>query len=173
LISVDVDDDATDEEKEKAEKKAKKKAEKLIKKLENGADFSELAEKNSDDEASAANGGNLGYFDLDDMEDDFAEAVKELSVDEYTKEPIKTTQGYHIILKTGEKDKPKLKKVKSDIKEKLTEEKLDSSSTIYYETLMEIREEKNITWNDDTLKEAYEEYMENLIEQAESSSTSS
>ena len=32
-----------------------------------------------------------------------------LNVDEYTKEPVKTSYGYHIILKTGQEDKAELK----------------------------------------------------------------
>ena len=74
----------------------------------------DLAKKYSKDEASASNGGDLGYFDLNEMVDEFSDAVKELKVDEYTKEPVKSSFGYHIILKTGEKEKPKLKDVKFD-----------------------------------------------------------
>lgn len=173
LISADVDSKATDEEKTKAEEKAKKKAEKIISELKDGKDFSKLAKKYSKDSATASKGGDLGYFDLDDMVEEFSNAVKELKVDEYTKEPVKTNYGYHIILKTGEKDKPKLSKVKKDIKDKLTTEKLDSSSTIYYETLMDIREENKVKWNDDTLKKAYEDYMKNLMEQAKKQAESS
>ena len=165
--------EATDEEKTKAEEKAKKKAEKIISELKDGKDFSKLAKKYSKDSATASKGGDLGYFDLDDMVEEFSNAVKELKVDEYTKEPVKTTYGYHIILKTGEKDKPKLSKVKKDIKDKLTTEKLDSSSTIYYETLMDIREENKVKWNDDTLKKAYEDYMKSLMEQAKKKAESS
>lgn len=172
LISSKVKDNATDEEKTKAENKAKKKAEKIIKQLNEGADFKELAKKYSSDDATASNGGDLGYFDLDDMTEEFSNAVKKLNKDEYTKEPVKTTYGYHIILKTGEKDKPKLKKVKSDIIDKLTEQKLNNSKTLYYETLMDIRNENGIKWNDDTLKKAYEDYMNNLIKQANSSKNS-
>lgn len=172
LISSKVKDNATDEEKTKAENKAKKKAEKIIKQLNEGADFKELAKKYSSDDATASNGGNLGYFDLDDMTEEFSNAVKKLNKDEYTKEPVKTTYGYHIILKTGEKDKPKLKKVKSDIIDKLTEQKLNNSKTLYYETLMDIRNENGIKWNDDTLKKAYEDYMNNLMKQANSSKNS-
>ena len=172
LISSKVKDKATDEEKTKAENKAKKKAEKIIKQLNEGADFKELAKKYSTDDATASNGGDLGYFDLDDMTEEFSNAVKKLNKDEYTKEPVKTTYGYHIILKTGEKDKPKLKKVKSDIIDKLTEQKLNNSKTLYYETLMDIRNENGIKWNDDTLKKAYEDYMNNLMKQANSSTSS-
>ena len=103
------------------------------------------------------------------MDETFSDAVKNLKVNEYTKSPIKTTYGYHIVLKTGEKEKPKLSKVKKEIKNKLTDEKIKSSNTIYYETLMDIREDAKIKWNDDSLKKAYEDYMNNLINQANSS----
>ncbi len=172
LISSSAKSNATDDEKAKAEEKAKKKAEEIIKKLNKGEDFAKLAKKYSDDDATKSNGGDLGYFDLSDMEETFGNAVKKLKVNEYTKDPVKTTYGYHIVLKTGEKDKPKLNKVKSKIKDKLTDEKINSSNTIYYETLMNIREDEKIKWNDDSLKKAYEDYMNNLIKQANSSTTS-
>ena len=170
LISVDVKSDATDEEKTKAEEKALKEAKDIIKKLDKGEDFSKLAKKSSDDKATATNGGDLGYFQPSDMTESFADAVKELKVKEYTKEPVKTEYGYHIILKTGEKDKPKLDEVKDDIKEKIKTEKLESNKSLYYETLMEIRNDSKITWNDTTLKNAYNEYMDKLIENAKNAS---
>ena len=124
----------------------------------------------SDAKATATNGGDLGYFQPSDMTKSFADAVKELKVKEYTKEPVKTEYGYHIILKTGEKDKPKLDEVKDDIKEKIKTEKLESNKSLYYETLMEIRNDSKITWNDTTLKNAYNEYMDKLIENAKNAS---
>ena len=166
LITVDVKDDATDEEKQEADKKAKEQAEKIIKELNDGKKFATLAKKYSKDEANASNGGDLGYFDLGEMVKEFSDAVKELKKDEYTKEPVKTEFGYHIILKTGEKDKPELKDVKDDIKEKLKEEKLNNDNTLYYVALREIREKNKISWNDDNLKNAYNDYMNNLITQA-------
>lgn len=170
LVSVDVKNNATDKEKEKAEKKAEKEAQDIIKKLDKGEDFAKLAKKSSDDEATATNGGDLGYFQPSDMTKSFADAVKDLKVKEYTKEPVKTEYGYHIILKTGEKDKPKLDDVKDDIKEKIKNEKTESNKAIYYETLMEIRNDSKITWNDTKLKKAYNEYMNKLIENAKSAS---
>ena len=168
LITADVKDNATEEEKTKAEEAAYKKAKKLIKNLDDGKDFAELAKKNSKDEASAVNGGDLGFFDPSDMVEEFANAVKELKDGEYTKEPVKTKYGYHIILRVEQKDKEKLEDVKKDIKEKLTDKKLEEDSTLYYKALMEYRESKKLKWNDSKLKKAYEDYMNNLISNATS-----
>ena len=168
LITPDVDSDATDEEKEKAENKAKKEAERIIKKLDEGEDFAELAKKYSDDEATAKNGGDLDYFNTDDMDENFMDAVKKLDNDEYTKEPVKTQYGYHIILKVDQKEKPKLKEVKDSIKETLANNKLNNNSTLDYETLMDIREENNIKWNDDELEKQYNELMDQLIKTSSS-----
>lgn len=166
LITADIKEDASDEEKDKAEKKALEKAQKIIKQLDEGKDFASLAKKNSDDEANAATGGDLGYFSYDDMVEEFSKATKDLKVNEYTKEPVKTEFGYHIILKTGQKDKPKLKSVKKDIKEKIREDKMSNDSGLFYESLLEIRKENKIKWNDDKLKKAYNDYMNDLIENA-------
>lgn len=172
LISVNSSDDATDEEKEEAEENALAKAKKIIKKLDDGEDFDKLAKKYSDDKATASKGGDLGSFAYDDMVVEFSKACANLEVNEYTKEPVKTTYGYHIILKTKQEDKKALKKVKTEIKEKLREQKLNDDSTLYYNSLIEIREENGITWNDNTVKKAYNELMDNLIKQASSSSNS-
>ena len=170
IIIPDVSDDATDDEIKEAENEAKKTAEKIIKKLKDGEDFAKLAKKYSDEEATASNGGDLGYFELDEMVEEFSNAVKELKVNEYTKEPVKTEYGYHIILKTDEKDKPKLKDVKDDIKEKITLQRLDSDPTLYYQTLIDIREKNNIKWNDTELEKQYKELMENLLKTAKENS---
>ena len=170
LITVDVKDGATDEEKQKEENEELEKAKKVIKELKSGKKFKDLAKKYSQDKASAANGGDLGYFQLSEMVEEFSNAVKELKNNEYTKEPVKTQYGYHIILRTGEKDKAKLEDVKSEIKEKLRTEKLDNDSTLYYKTLMSVREENKIKWNDDELKNAYNEYMQKIIESAQKNS---
>ena len=166
LITPSVSEDATTDEKKKAEDEALKEAKKIIKELKNGKKFADLAKKYSKDEASASNGGDLGYFDLNEMVDEFSDAVKELKVDEYTKEPVKSSFGYHIILKTGEKEKPKLKDVKDKILETLREEKLNEDPGLYYKTLVDIREEKNIKWKDDEIKKQYNKLMDQLIDSA-------
>ena len=104
------------------------------------------------------------------MVEEFSNAVRELKKDEYTKEPVKTQYGYHIILKTGDKDRPTLKDAKAEIKEKIRTQKLNEDKSLYYEALKEIRVENKIKWNDDTLKKAYDEYMEELIKASKENS---
>lgn len=166
LITSNAKDDSAEEVKEEAEKKALEEAEDIIKQLKDGKDFAELAKEKSADKATSSKGGDLGFFDLDDMADSFSDAVKNLKKGEYTKEPIKTEYGYHIILKTDEKEKPALKDVKSKIKDDLTEQKQNANKVAYYEALKGFREENKIKWNDKTLKKAYENYMNDLIESA-------
>ncbi len=170
LITPTYKDDYTDEEKAEADAKALEKAKKVIKELNSGKKFKDLAKKYSQDKSNASNGGDLGYFQLSDMVEEFSNAVRELKKDEYTKEPVKTQYGYHIILKTGDKDRPTLKDAKAEIKEKLRTQKLNDDKSLYYESLKEIRIENKIKWNDDTLKKAYDEYMEELIKTSKENS---
>lgn len=171
LIIPSVSDDADDDEKEEAESQAKKTAEEIIKKLEKGEDFSKLAKKYSQDTATASKGGDLGYFELDEMVEEFSNAVKELDTNEYTKKPVKTSYGYHIILKTGQKAKPSLKDVEDDIREKITLQKLDSEATLYYQTLIDIRKDNNIKFNDTVIEKKYNALMKQLLEAAEEPSS--
>ena len=145
------------------EEETQKTIQTILEELEKGEDFSTLAKKYSQDKATASKGGDLGYFDLDTMPEELQNVLKSLEVNTYHKEAIQTELGYHIIQKTGQKDKPKKETVEDDIKEKLKTEKLQNSNTLYYETLRSFREEKKIKWNDDVLKKAYKEYMDDLI----------
>ena len=78
LIKSKASAKANDLEKKKAEEKAKAKAEKIIKELNKGKDFKVLAKKYSDDSSNKNDGGNLGYFNPSDMDENFAKAVKAL-----------------------------------------------------------------------------------------------
>ena len=105
------------------------------------------------------------------MVSEFSDAVKNLKKNEYTKEPVKTEYGYHIILKTGEKDKAKLKDIKKDIIDKIKTQKLQDDTSLYYSALKGFREDNKIKWNDDSLKKAYNEYVDGLIATAKANST--
>lgn len=161
LIKADYEDDATDEEKEEAYKAALKTANEVLAKLKNGEKFADLAKKYSED-GTKEDGGDLGWFNRGDMVSEFEEAAIKLEKGKYTTEAVKTQYGYHIILKTDQKDKPKLKEVKEEIIETLAEEKIAEDDNLQNKALINLRKEKEIEIQDDTLKKQYKAYVENI-----------
>lgn len=166
LIKADTKDGMTDEETKAAEAKALKEAKSIIEKLKNGEDFAKLAKKYSDDEGSKADGGELGYFTHGKMVAEFEEAAVALKVGKYTTEPVKSSFGYHIILKTNQKEKASLDKVKSDIIDEISADKIEADSTINIDAMVELRKEYKISFEDSELKKKYEAYIESSISSA-------
>lgn len=160
LIKPEYDDNASDEEKKEAEKKALKEAKEVIAKLKKGEDFAELAKEYSDDSSNSKSGGKLADFNHGQMVEAFEDAAKELKVGSYTTTPVKTEFGYHIILKTSQKDKPALKEVKDDIISDLTDEKLKDDSTLEVTALVELRKKHKVEIQDKDIKKLYEAYVE-------------
>src|SRR4029450_6553036 len=74
----------------------KAKAEELLKQAKSGADFAELAKKNSEDEGSAKNGGDLDYFGKGKMVPEFDQVVFTMQPGQIS-DLVKTQFGYHII----------------------------------------------------------------------------
>jgi peptidyl-prolyl cis-trans isomerase C len=71
-------------------------AKKIIKELDKGADFAELAKKKSDG-PNGKNGGELDWFGANGVPKPFADAVAKMKPGTYTKEPVQTEFGWHII----------------------------------------------------------------------------
>ncbi len=72
------------------------KAREIIAKLEDGEDFATLAKENSTG-PSASSGGDLGYFTKEQMVPEFSEAAFAIKKGEFSKNPVKTQFGWHII----------------------------------------------------------------------------
>lgn len=161
LIKPEYGDNATEEEKEKANEEAKKEAEEVISKLNNGEKFSDLAKKYSDD-GSSSNGGGLDWFNRGDMVSEFEDAAIKLEKGKYTTSPVKTEYGYHIILKTDQKSKPKLDEVKDSIIEKLAKEKQEADENIQAKALIDLRKEHKIKIQDTILNKQYKTYVDNI-----------
>lgn len=171
LITVDVKDDASEEEKEKAENKALKDAKQIIEKLNKGEKFEDLAKTYSKDDSNKNEGGALGKFNKGDMVKEFETAAFELKVDEYTKEPVKTSYGYHIIKKTKEHEKDTLENLKEEIKETLASDLLNSSATISITALSELRKDKGMNIEDSEIKSSYNKYINSLYNYYNTSTT--
>ena len=69
----------------------------IIAELDNGADFAQLAKDKSTDTGSKGNGGDLGYFTRERMVTEFSDAAFTQEVGTYSKTPVKSEFGYHII----------------------------------------------------------------------------
>jgi len=95
----------------------------IIKKLDHGAVFSDLAKQFSTG-PSGEDGGELGWFALDTMVPEFSEATRLLKSGEYTKQPVKTQFGWHVILlnDTHSKEAPAFESVQDDISSDLASE---------------------------------------------------
>lgn len=76
--------------------KTEAEAKDVIGKLNKGADFTALAKKLSTG-PSGKDGGDLGWFSPSQMVKPFSDAVAQLKKGEYTKTPVQTRFGWHVI----------------------------------------------------------------------------
>ncbi|MFZ2449863.1 MAG: peptidylprolyl isomerase [Methylovulum miyakonense] len=106
--------------------KTEAEAKKLIAELDKGADFAKLANKNSLDGKEAQNGGDLGWFVAGQMVEPFSKAVIALEKGKYTKEPVQTQFGWHVILREDSRAQtpPPLEAVKEQLMPMLQRKKV-------------------------------------------------
>lgn len=171
LITPAVTDDMSDEDKTKADKEALQKAKDIIKKLKNGESFDDLAKEYSDDTSNKDKGGDLGYFNTGDMLEEFEKAAFALKKGKYTTTPVKTKYGYHIILKTDEKEKPSLEDKKEEIINTLASEAKSNDTALSINALVELRKEYGMNIEDDEMSKLYSTYISNSLLSAKSNSS--
>jgi peptidyl-prolyl cis-trans isomerase C len=108
--------------------KTQAQAEAIIKQLNHGANFAKLAEKNSID-PGAANGGELGWFSQDQMVPVFANAAFALKPGTYTKTPVQSQFGWHVILCEGRRTAPaqSFNDVKAQISQQIADAAIKST----------------------------------------------
>lgn len=106
--------------------KTEDEAKKLIAELDKGGKFAELANKHSLDAKDSKNGGDLGWFSPGQMVAPFSEAVAKLEKGKYTKTPVKTQFGWHIILSEDSRKQtpPPMEAVKEQLTPLLQREKI-------------------------------------------------
>jgi peptidyl-prolyl cis-trans isomerase C len=99
-------------------------ARELIAALEQGADFAELAKEHSTG-PSGAKGGDLGWFEPDQMVPPFSAAVQALDKGEFTHDPVQTQFGWHVILLEDrrEAEPVKLEDVRQELMAQLQRER--------------------------------------------------
>ena len=107
-------------------------AKEIIAQLDAGADFAELAKEKSKDTGSKSSGGYLGYFGKGRMVPEFEEAAFAQEVGTYSKTPVKTEFGYHIIL--VEDHKPATLADYESVKDQVSEDALAEAKSQKFES---------------------------------------
>ena len=99
----------------------------IIAQLEDGADFVELAKEKSTG-PSGPSGGDLGWFPPDRMVTAFSEAVQSLEDGAYSKEPVQTQFGWHVILREDSRESvpPPFESVRDSLKQQVEGRKLQA-----------------------------------------------
>ena len=94
----------------------KAEADTVIARLNQGTDFIALANERSDG-PTGPNGGALGWLTLDSMPPAFATAVRGMTVGSYSREPVQTDSGFHVILleETQRQEAPALQDIRDDL----------------------------------------------------------
>ena len=96
----------------------------LVEELDGGADFGELAKTKSTG-PSGPNGGDLGWFTAQAMVKPFSDAVALMEDGSYTKTPVQTQFGWHVILREDSRDStpPPLDSVRDVIVQRIGQQK--------------------------------------------------
>jgi peptidyl-prolyl cis-trans isomerase C len=115
---------------------AKTKAEGVLKDLKAGKDFAAAAKENSQDPGSAANGGDLGYFEQGQMVPPFEQAAFALKPGEMS-DLVETPFGFHII-KVADKQASRvvpIEEAKPQIEQYLTGQNRQEQTAAFVKTL--------------------------------------
>lgn len=152
LVKVKSDDSSAEG---LSDDEAKKLAEEIIKKINDGTSWEDIQKEYKDKVTYE----DLGYQSWDaSLETNFLTAIKDMDENSFSKEPVKTSYGYHVIYKLDQKKAPKLNKVKDTIIEKLISSKKSEDQNISYKALINLRKENKLEFSDTVMKEKYETY---------------
>lgn len=146
---------------------AKEKAEKILndikEDIKKGTSATEAFEKYKDN--SEVTFQDLDYFNKGDMVEEFEKAAFALKKGGYTDSPVKTTYGYHLIIKLDEKEKESLDNLKDSIKETLAEKLIEDDTTTEVNAMVELRKKHGTNFQDSKLEEQYNRYINSLLNQ--------
>ncbi|MDD5865142.1 MAG: peptidylprolyl isomerase [bacterium] len=174
LITPEVTDKMNKDEIKQAETDAEKKAEDIISELKNyvkngkkvSEAFSELAKKYSEDDATKDKGGSLGQVNKTTLGDTYTEIVEKaytLKDDNYYTKVIKTSLGYHIIMRNQTYEKKSLDELKDEIIEILANDITKEDNTLSINALQHYRKQMGVNIEDSTLATQYSNYITNSL----------
>ncbi|HLY58497.1 MAG TPA: peptidylprolyl isomerase [Stellaceae bacterium] len=99
--------------------KTEDEAKAVIAQLDAGGDFAKIADEKSQDKNES--GGDLGYFTRDKMVKEFSDAAFAMTPGTYSKTPVKSKFGYHVI-KVEDRRPVSFDEIKEDLHDKVAKE---------------------------------------------------
>lgn len=131
--------------------KTEEEAKQIITDLDAGKDFIEIAKEKSTD-PNKTEGGDLGYFSKGRMVPEFEEVAFALEKGTYTKTPVQTQFGFHVILLEDKRDAPPpaFEAVEQQVRQLVMRDK-------YLELIEKAKTEQKIEIVDEALRKGYEE----------------
>ena len=132
--------------------KTKEEALEIIKQLDGGAKFEDLANQHTTDPSGKTSGGDLGYFGPGQMVPEFEKAAFALEIGAYTKEPVESQFGWHIIKVEDKRAQqpPPFEEVRDQFRQAVFRE-------MYFALVKEIRAAAKVEIADPALKTAIEQ----------------
>lgn len=156
LVMPETTSEMTEEEVTAAEEAAKAKVQEAIDRYANGESWADLVNEYSEDTGSKENEGLVENFTKGDLDEAVFNATLSLKDGEYTKEPVKSSYGYHAVLRVSSTEKDSLENKKEEIISALVDEKLNSDEKLYNNTLISIRKNYKLNIKDTKIKSLYE-----------------
>jgi peptidyl-prolyl cis-trans isomerase SurA len=90
-------------------------------------DFEDQAKKYSDDAQTAALGGDMGWFDLQQYGSTYADTISALKDQQYS-QPFRTEQGWHVVQRLGTRELDRTRDYeRSQVRESIRERKADEA----------------------------------------------
>ncbi len=131
--------------------KTEDEAKAIIAELDAGKSFVDLAKEKSTD-PNKSEGGDLGYFTKGRMVPEFEEAAFALEKGTYTKTPVKTQFGFHVILLEDKREAapPAFEAVEQQVRQLVMRDK-------YLALIEKAKAEQKVEIVDETLRKGYEE----------------
>ncbi|TWF50375.1 peptidylprolyl isomerase [Neorhizobium alkalisoli] len=131
--------------------KTEDEAKAIIAKLDKGEDFAKLAKENSQD-SNKDDGGDLGWFGPGRMVPEFEEAAFALDKGQYTKTPVKTQFGFHVIKVEDKRDAapPAFDQVQDQVKQLVMRDK-------YVALIEKAKADQKVDILDPALKKGYDD----------------
>ncbi len=130
----------------------KEEAEAIIKQLDEGGNFETIANEKTTDPSGKTSGGDLGYFGPGQMVPEFEQAAFALDVGAYTKTPVQSQFGFHVIKVEDRRAQqpPAFEQVKEQYRSQLFRDK-------YFELVKSTRDAAKVEIPDPALKAAVEQ----------------